>query len=111
MSSFRSARLASHGLLAAIALVCVSAHAANIRCIEPSQEPLVKPGMSSQQVTQALGQPTQIAKYLNEVGPTWTYAIDIGAENARVFDVDFDSQGKVLSASERIQDLGRRFRH
>jgi hypothetical protein len=113
MTSFRIPAFKPTVVLAALSLglAALGAQAAVGDRPGPVKESLVKAGMSTQEVLAALGRPAQIAKFMNEPGPTWTYTIDVGAENARVFDVDFDRDGKVASSSERIQDLERRFRH
>ena len=64
-----------------------------------SQEALVAPGMSTAEVKQALGTPAVNVKYGNEPGPTFTYRV--AGPDETLFYVDFDAQGKVLSANER----------
>ena len=76
------------------------AQAASGFWVNQSQEALISPGMSMQEVRQALGHPTQFIKYRNQPGPTFTYKV-MGTEDT-LFDVDFDANGLVASTSERI---------
>lgn len=74
-----------------------------------AQEPLVKVGMTQQQVLDLLGTPTRNMHYRNQPGPTFTYRV-LGSLPRMLFDVDFDAQGKVASTSERMDlESDRRF--
>jgi hypothetical protein len=96
-----AARLAlAGGLFAAGA----AAHAASGYTITQSQEALVAPGMSAAQVRRALGHPARDIHYRNEPGPTFTYRV-AGIQDT-LFDVDFGADGKVASASERVDETG-----
>jgi hypothetical protein len=78
------------------------AHAATGFTVTPNQETQVVPGMSSDEVRQALGKPESHMKFHNEPGPTWTYRL-IGNDHT-LFDVDFGADGKVASTSERLDE-------
>lgn len=80
------------------------AHAATGFTVTSNQETQVTPGMSSDEVRQALGQPESHIKFRNEPGPTWTYRL-VGGDHT-LFDVDFDADGKVASTSERLDESG-----
>jgi hypothetical protein len=80
------------------------AQAATGYTVTSNQETQVIPGMSSEQVRQALGQPDRHVKFRNEPGPTWTYRL-VGERNT-LFDVDFGADGKVASTSERMDESG-----
>jgi outer membrane protein assembly factor BamE (lipoprotein component of BamABCDE complex) len=91
-------------LAAGLFLGVAAAQAASGYTVTPKQEALVAPGMSTDEVRQALGTPERDATYGNEPGPTWTYEV-VGASGV-VFDVDFGSDGKVTSVSERVVQDG-----
>jgi len=59
--------------------------------------------MSTAEVQAALGHPEQNIHYRNEPGPTFTYQVS-GTQGTTVFDVDFDANGRVASASERVEE-------
>ena len=82
------------------AFCSVLAQAASGFWVNQSREILVVPGMSMEQVRQALEHPTQFIKYRNQPGPTFTYRV-MGTGDT-LFDVDFDANGRVLSTNERI---------
>lgn len=72
--------------------------------ITPAQQKLVTVGMSADEVRQALGRPAQVLQFRNEPGPTWTYDVHTaptGGPDLVVFDVDFGTSGRVVSARER----------
>ena len=83
-------------------MALAGAHAAGGYRVMPDQETLVKPGLSMQEVQQALGKPAQMEKFGNEPGPTWTYAVAGTEPMPKWFDIDFSSDGRVLAASERL---------
>lgn len=95
---------ASRALFAlSLAVGAMAAHAAGGVSVQPSQEALVQPGMSQADVRQALGRPARNEKFMNEEGPTWTYDVATSQTDGRtLFDVDFSSDGRVVSASERV---------
>ena len=86
----------------ALLLAFAGAHAAAGYSVMPTQEAAVQPGMTMNEVQQALGKPSQQAKFGNEPGPTWTYSVIGAAATPKVFDIDFSPDGRVLSASERL---------
>ena len=89
-------------LVGSLLLAMAGAQAAGGYRVMPEQEALVKPGLSMEEVQQALGKPAQTAKFGNEPGPTWTYAVANTELMPKWFDVDFSRDGRVLSASERL---------
>jgi outer membrane protein assembly factor BamE (lipoprotein component of BamABCDE complex) len=88
---------------AALLVGVCSAYAATGFVVTASQETLVKVGMSRAEVRNALGRPAHNVKYRAEPGRTWTYGVLGNPEHtqAKVFDVDFSADDKVLSFGER----------
>ncbi len=89
-------------------LVCSAvAHAQDGFSVRPEQESLVKPGMTQSEVQQAIGRPSKDARYAVAPGSTWVYGVSGKLEDTfltadhTVFEVDFDSNGKVVGAQER----------
>ena len=80
--------------------------AANRYNVTQSQEALVRPGMTSSEVQMALGPPAHAVKFPSEPGPTWTYRVTDTPFTHLVFDVDFGADGKVVAASQRMDDSG-----
>ncbi len=87
-------------LAAGLALGIASANAAPGYTVTHDQEARITPGMSADEVRQALGRPAQNSRYGNDAGPTWTYRVTSNYWHA-VFDVDFGADGKVMSVEER----------
>lgn len=83
-------------------LACVGAYAATGYTVKPMQEAAVQPGMNMEEVQQALGKPSLQEKFRNEPGPTWTYNVAGIYETPKVFEIDFSTDGRVISASERV---------
>lgn len=88
----------------------LAAHAQDGFTVRPHQESLVQPGMSKSEVQQVIGRPSQEQRYGLAPGSTWVYgvagAVSDEIMNTRtVYEVDFDSDGKVISARERVIDL------
>ncbi|WP_305807069.1 hypothetical protein [Stenotrophomonas sp. YIM B06876] len=90
--------------VAGLVLGAAAAQAAGGYTVTQSQEALVTPGMSMDQVQQALGHPEQTIKYRNEPGPTFTYRVM--SSDPTLFDVDFGADGRVASVSERMELTG-----
>lgn len=89
-------------LLAAGLATGVAAAHAGLVPIATSQEALVQPGMSQDQVTQILGKPVQVARVRDKSGATWIYRLAGPAEtDLVVFAVDFNGRGMVVSAHEQ----------
>ncbi|NMM77462.1 hypothetical protein B2J86_15645 [Acidovorax sp. SRB_14] len=87
-------------VVAGLACGAVASQAAGGVTISHAEEALVSPGMSMDQVQQALGRPEQSIKYRNQPGPTYTYRVrDV---EQTLFDVDFSADGRVLSMNERM---------
>jgi outer membrane protein assembly factor BamE (lipoprotein component of BamABCDE complex) len=88
--------------LALLAGVC-SVYAASGFVVTAKQESLIAVGMSRADVRAALGRPAHNVKFRAEPGRTWTYGVLGNPEytQAKVFDVDFSSDDKVLSFGER----------
>ena len=89
-------------LTAGLAFGAAAAHAASGVSITQSQETRVAVGMSATAVQQNLGRPADILRYRNEPGPTWTYEVVGAPFGMTEFDVDFGSDGKVVSVGERV---------
>jgi outer membrane protein assembly factor BamE (lipoprotein component of BamABCDE complex) len=91
----------SASLATALLAVAGAASAASGFNVVANQEPLVKTGMTMDEVKQALGRPMRYSKYRNQPGPTYAYNV-IGKDDY-VFEVDFDATGKVVSSQERME--------
>lgn len=89
-------------LVATLLAGAAAAQAAGGYTITPSQESLISPNMTIDQVRQALGRPERLMHYRNEPGPTFTYHV-LGAQSM-LFDVDFDAAGRVISMGERMDN-------
>lgn len=91
-----------------LALSVIAANAQDGFTVSPRQESLIKPGMSKSEVQQAIGRPSRDASYGVAPGSTWVYGItgmvnDGITENRNtVYEVDFDAEGRVISARERV---------
>ncbi|MDP3651391.1 MAG: outer membrane protein assembly factor BamE [Rhodoferax sp.] len=91
-----------------LALGAIVANAQDGFTVSPYQESLVKPGMSKSEVQQVIGRPSRDASYGVAPGSTWVYGITgrvndgIAENNDTVFEVDFGSDGRVISAKERV---------
>ena len=95
--------LATRWLLAAgLAFGAAAAQAAGGVTITQSEEATVGVGMSASQVEQILGRPADIVTYGRAAGPTWTYEVEGSPFGVTEFDVDFGSDGKVMSVGERV---------
>lgn len=92
-----------------IGLACGAAvsHAQDGFSVRPEHQSLIQPGMTQSEVQQAIGRPSRDARYGVARGSTWVYSVtgnleDVFLNNSRtVFEVDFDANGKVVSAQER----------
>jgi hypothetical protein len=94
-----SSALAGAGLM----LSTVVAQAAVGHGIKPAQEQLVQPGMTQDQVSQALGRAERVARYRSEPGASWTYEVARGpGADVTLFDVDFNADGTVAKTGERL---------
>lgn len=62
---------------------------------------LIKPGMTQDDVQQALGRPARTQHYSLSQSTPWTYDADPLAAKQVIFDVDFDAQGRVATSGER----------
>ena len=89
-------------LAAGLAFGAAAAQAAGGVTITQSQEATVGVGMSASQVEQILGRPADIITYGRAPGPTWTYEVEGSPFGVTEFDVDFGSDGKVMSVGERV---------
>lgn len=98
-----SISLRTTGRLLAVALAIGSAavQAANGISITRSQERAVRIGMNAAEVQHVLGRPAGVSKFRNAPGPIWRYHL-VEAYGAIEFDVDFGSDGRVISARERL---------
>jgi outer membrane protein assembly factor BamE (lipoprotein component of BamABCDE complex) len=86
-------------LAASFALGMASASASSGYTVRHEQELQITPGMSADEVRQALGRPARNVQYRNEPGPTWTYRVASSYWRA-VFDIEFGADGKVASVGE-----------
>lgn len=103
MRSLSQALLSSALVGAGLMLSTVVAHAATGYEIKPAQEQLVRPGMTRAEVSQALGRAERVARYRSEPGASWTYEVARGpGADVTLFDVDFNADGTVAKAGERL---------
>jgi len=89
-------------LATALCIGAAAVQAASGFTVTPAQETLVTPGMDTAAVRQVLGQPTSSHTYANEPGPTWTYRASGNRDTE--FDIDFGADGKVISATESVDE-------
>lgn len=92
-------------LAAGLVFSAAAAMAADGYTVNQKQEHQIKAGMSQDEVRQIAGQPVRVERFGNEPGPTWTYDVSGGLGYVAMFDVDFDADGRVASAQERIVDV------
>ena len=85
-------------------LGAADAQAASGYTVDARQETLVSVGMSQADVRQLLGRPQTDVSYRNQPGSVYTYRV-AGIEPT-VFEIDFDTDGKVASATEVPGDSG-----
>ncbi|OGB29295.1 MAG: hypothetical protein A3F78_19720 [Burkholderiales bacterium RIFCSPLOWO2_12_FULL_61_40] len=91
-----------------LAFGVIAANAQDGFTVSPYQESLVKPGMSKSEVQQVIGRPSRDQTYGVAPGSTWVYGIQgkvndgITENSDTVFEVDFGSDGRVISAKERV---------
>ena len=103
--SLRFISLAPRLLVAAgLVMGAAAAQAAPGYWVTQQQETMVSPGMSMEQVRQALGPPERNVHYRSEPGPTYTYRVI--NEEEHLFDVDFGADGMVKTANERMDLSG-----
>ena len=95
----------------ALGLLCGAAAVAGASpggyVVDPSQEPLIKMGMTKAEVQNLIGRPPREATYAIAKGSTWVYSVRgriyvdfISPENI-VYEVDFDPEGRVVWSGER----------
>jgi hypothetical protein len=95
-------------LTAGLATGISVAYAAGGHTVTAPQESLITRGMTANQVQRAIGQPDHVARYLNETGPSWTYAVAGGSwRDGLAFEVDFDADGKVVATEQLVTDGNR----
>jgi len=93
-------------LAAGIMFGAAATQAAGGVTVTERQETAVAVGMNATEVRQTLGRPAEIVKYRNEPGPTWSYDVVGALFGVTMFDIDFGSDGKVASMSERVEGGG-----
>ena len=94
-----------HGIAAVgLALGLGAAHAMSGHTVTRQQEGQISAGMAQGGVLSALGKPDSNVHYGNEPGRTFSY--HVSGDPELLFDVDFDADGKVLSARERESLIG-----
>ena len=102
-SPFR--HLLTHRLVMAAALALAAASVAPAALaaerFEADRIPLIKPGMTQDEVQQVLGRPARTQHYSLSQSTTWTYDVDPLAAEQVIFDVDFNAQGRVAASGER----------
>ncbi|MGM9490653.1 outer membrane protein assembly factor BamE domain-containing protein [Ideonella sp. YS5] len=90
---------------AGLMLSTVVAHAAMGYEVTPAQERQVHEGMTTSEVRQTLGHAERSIHYLHDPGATWTYQVTRGpGANQTLFDVKFNADGTVASATERFAE-------
>lgn len=87
------------GAIAAIGI----AGFAQAKNLSPSEYQQIHAGMSQEEVQQILGKPAHVERYALSQTTTWSYDTSAFNERAgdRVLDVDFGSDGKVISVGPR----------
>lgn len=71
--------------------------------IDPAQEQQVRSGMSADEVKNTIGEPMRVERFANQPGPTFAY--DVAGSEQTLFEVEFDADGRVATARERIDDI------
>ena len=89
-------------LATGLAFGAAAAQGASGGTIAQSQEATVGVGMSATQIEQILGRPADIFRYGRAAGTTWTYEVNRAPFRMTEFDIDFGSDGKVMSVGERL---------
>ncbi len=100
MKSKISLRTTRWLLAIGLAFGAAGAQAALGVTVTKTQETAVKVGMSAAEVQQILGRPAQVFNFRSAPGPSWTYYVVEAAYGTVEFDVDFSSDGRVVSARE-----------
>jgi outer membrane protein assembly factor BamE (lipoprotein component of BamABCDE complex) len=110
MTTKQNLRFVRGFLAVGLATGLATAYAATGVNVTTKQENMITAGMTADEVRAAIGRPEHVAKYLNEQGPTWTYAVPgamgVGGGEAVVFDVDFGADGRVVAVEEVRLDNG-----
>ena len=88
-------------LAAGFAMATIAANAAYGITVTRGQAAAVRIGMTPDAVRQVLGRPSNVFSYRSAPGSSWTYGV-VGSGETSVFDVDFGSDGRVISARERV---------
>jgi uncharacterized membrane protein len=91
------------GFCAALLLGVAAVQAATGYTVTSAQEKQISVGMTRDMVRTTLGRPAHNVKFRAEPGRTWTYGV-VGTLD-KVFDIDFSSDGKVTSMSERSENI------
>jgi hypothetical protein len=89
----------TRALIAASAFGVAAAHASLGVSVTRAQETAIRTGMGAAEVRQILGRPARIVTYGNSPGPSWNYEV-VGSNGTTLFGIDFDPDGKVISARE-----------
>ena len=96
--------------LAGLILGSVYASAQDGYWVSKNQETAIRPGMTKSEVEQVIGRPPREARYGVAPGSTWVYGVagelDVEANDRTVYEVDFNAQGQVISARERVIPIG-----
>ncbi len=98
MNSLRNSSLRTRVLLAAaLGFAAMAAHAKSGVVVQPTDEAKVQTGMTQAQVEATIGHPEQAQHYKLSNTSTWTY-LEPGPTN-KLFQVDFDGQGRVTGSN------------
>ena len=90
------------GAFCAFCVVSALAQAASGFNITQSDESKVAIGMNMTDVQRSLGPPERVFRYPTQPGLTWTYNVVGAPFGITKFDIQFGTDGKVVSASESI---------
>lgn len=106
MKSKISLRTTRWLLAIGLAFGAAAAQAALGVAVTKTQQTAVKVGMSAAEVQLILGRPAQIFNFRSEAGLSWTYYLVGTPYGTTEFDVDFDSDGRVVAAREFARPSG-----
>ena len=89
-------------IVGAFSIVSALAQAVSGFNITQSDESKVAIGMNMTDVQRSLGPPERVFRYPTQPGLTWTYNVVGAPFGITKFDIQFGTDGKVVSASESI---------
>lgn len=99
--------IATRSLLAAgLALGITAVHARDYN-ITRDQEQMVQAGMTAGEIRAAFGAPTDVQRPGNGLAAIWSYRVADATpaipDGKTMFEVEFDTSGRVVSASEFVE--------